>query len=79
MMPGTSIALNRMGYGAMQLAGPQVWGPPRNPSAAITILREAALEKLTQYHTYRRITAELGSPPPRLPMLVVHFFVSANP
>jgi pyridoxine 4-dehydrogenase len=27
-LPGTSITLNRMGYGAMQLAGPQVWGPP---------------------------------------------------
>ena len=24
--PGTSITLNRMGYGAMQLAGPHVWG-----------------------------------------------------
>ena len=30
MLPGSSIALNRMGYGAMQLAGPQVWGPPRD-------------------------------------------------
>ena len=27
-LPGTSLRLNRMGYGAMQLAGPQVWGPP---------------------------------------------------
>jgi pyridoxine 4-dehydrogenase len=38
---GTSIELNRMGYGAMQLAGPQVWGPPRDLNAAITVLREA--------------------------------------
>jgi aryl-alcohol dehydrogenase-like predicted oxidoreductase len=30
-----------MGYGAMQLAGPQVWGPPRDPAAAIAVLREA--------------------------------------
>jgi aryl-alcohol dehydrogenase-like predicted oxidoreductase len=30
-----------MGYGAMQLAGPQVWGPPRDTEAAITVLREA--------------------------------------
>ena len=37
----TSLALNRMGYGAMQLAGPQVWGPPRDMDAAIGILREA--------------------------------------
>jgi hypothetical protein len=27
----TSLTVNRMGYGAMQLAGPQVWGPPRDP------------------------------------------------
>jgi pyridoxine 4-dehydrogenase len=40
-LPGTSIALNRMGYGAMQLAGPQVWGPPRDPEAAIGVLRKA--------------------------------------
>jgi aryl-alcohol dehydrogenase-like predicted oxidoreductase len=40
-LPGTSIALTRMGYGAMQLAGPQVWGPPRDPAAAVAILREA--------------------------------------
>ena len=40
-LPGTSIALNRMGYGAMQLAGPQVWGPPRDIDAAIAVLQEA--------------------------------------
>ena len=40
-LPGTSVTLNRMGYGAMQLAGPQVWGPPRDIDAAITVLREA--------------------------------------
>src|ERR1700678_1325302 len=39
--PGPSMTLNRMGYGAMQLAGPQVWGPPRDMDAAIAILREA--------------------------------------
>src|ERR1700738_1067680 len=38
---GTSITLNRMGYGAMQLAGPQVWGPPRDLDVAIAVLREA--------------------------------------
>src|SRR5664279_1820533 len=38
---GTSRALNRMGYGAMQLAGPQVWGPPRDVEGAIAVLREA--------------------------------------
>ena len=40
-LPGTSMTLNRMGYGAMQLAGPHVWGPPRDVDAAIAVLREA--------------------------------------
>jgi pyridoxine 4-dehydrogenase len=40
-LPGTSMTLNRMGYGAMQLAGPHVWGPPRDMDAAISVLREA--------------------------------------
>jgi len=40
-LPGTSFSVNRVGYGAMQLAGPQVWGPPRDVEAAIAVLREA--------------------------------------
>jgi aryl-alcohol dehydrogenase-like predicted oxidoreductase len=40
-LPGRSITLNRMGYGAMQLAGPGVWGPPREVNAALAVLREA--------------------------------------
>jgi len=40
-LPGTSMTVNRMGYGAMQLAGPQVWGPPRDVDAAVAVLREA--------------------------------------
>src|SRR6266853_2584382 len=40
-LTGTSMTLNRMGYGAMQLAGPQVWGPPRDVDGAIAVLREA--------------------------------------
>ncbi len=39
--PGTSLTVHRLGYGAMQLAGPGVWGPPRDPDAAIALLREA--------------------------------------
>ena len=39
--PGTSMTLNRMGYGTMQLAGLQVWGPPRDVDGAIAVLREA--------------------------------------
>jgi pyridoxine 4-dehydrogenase len=37
----TSLMVHRMGYGAMQLAGPGVWGPPRNPDEAVAVLREA--------------------------------------
>jgi aryl-alcohol dehydrogenase-like predicted oxidoreductase len=33
--------INRMGYGAMQLAGPGVFGPPSDPSAALAVLRRA--------------------------------------
>lgn len=33
--------VNRMGYGAMQLAGPSVFGPPRDRAAAIAVLRAA--------------------------------------
>ena len=40
-LPGTSLTLHRMGYGAMQLAGPHVWGPPRDVPAALAVLREA--------------------------------------
>ncbi len=40
-LPGTSLHLNRMGYGAMKLAGPGVWGPPQDPEAAVALLREA--------------------------------------
>ena len=34
-------AVRRMGYGAMQLAGPHVFGPPRDRAAALAVLREA--------------------------------------
>lgn len=39
--PGTPFTVNRMGYGAMQLAGAEVWGPPRNVDSAVAVLREA--------------------------------------
>jgi aryl-alcohol dehydrogenase-like predicted oxidoreductase len=43
-LPNTAIAVNRMGYGAMQLAGREgdklVWGPPRDIPGAIAVLRE---------------------------------------
>jgi pyridoxine 4-dehydrogenase len=40
-LSGTSTHLYRMGYGAMQLSGPGIWGPPRDVDAAIAVLREA--------------------------------------
>ncbi len=39
--PGTSLTVQRLGYGAMQLAGPGVSGPPKDPDAAVAVLREA--------------------------------------
>ena len=39
--PGTSLTVRRMGYGAMQLAGPHVFGPPKDPDEAVAVLREA--------------------------------------
>jgi pyridoxine 4-dehydrogenase len=40
-LPGSSTTVNLMGYGAMQLAGPGVFGPPRDVDGAIAVLREA--------------------------------------
>ncbi len=39
--PDTSLTVQRIGYGAMQLAGPGVWGPPKDPEGAVAVLREA--------------------------------------
>ena len=39
--PGTSFTVNRMGYGAMQLSGPHIFGPPRDPDAAAAVLKQA--------------------------------------
>jgi pyridoxine 4-dehydrogenase len=39
--PGTPFTVNRMGYGAMQLAGPGVWGPPHDRNEAVAVLHEA--------------------------------------
>jgi len=39
--PGTSTTVRRMGYGAMQLAGPGVFGPPKDRNAALAVLRQA--------------------------------------
>jgi aryl-alcohol dehydrogenase-like predicted oxidoreductase len=38
---GTALTVQRIGYGAMQLAGPGVWGPPEDRDAAVALLRTA--------------------------------------
>ena len=40
-LAGSDKHLNRIGYGAMQLAGPHVFGPPKDRAAAIAVLRTA--------------------------------------
>ena len=39
--PGTQVTVHRIGYGAMQLAGKGVFGPPKDHGAAVAVLREA--------------------------------------
>ena len=49
--PGTSLTVNRLGYGAMQLAGPGVYGPPRDAEAALAVLREAVASGINHIDT----------------------------
>lgn len=49
-LPG-DLVLSRVGYGAMQLAGPGVWGPPRDRDEAIAVLREAVSLGITHIDT----------------------------
>ena len=44
-------AVNRLGYGAMQLAGPGVFGPPRDRDAAFAVLREAVASGVNHIDT----------------------------
>src|SRR5208282_3174997 len=54
-LAGTFLTVNRMGYGAMQLAGRDgnklVWGPPRDRDAAIAVLREAVASGVNHIDT----------------------------
>src|SRR5215813_11321104 len=50
-LPGTSLTVHRMGYGAMQLAGPGVFGPPRDRDVALTVLREAVASGVNHIDT----------------------------
>ena len=38
---GNEISVHRLGYGAMRLTGPGIWGPPKDREAALAILRRA--------------------------------------
>jgi aryl-alcohol dehydrogenase-like predicted oxidoreductase len=57
MLAGGTFALSgdltvtRMGYGAMQLAGPHVFGPPADRAAAVAVLREAVDLGITHIDT----------------------------
>ena len=44
-------SVNRMGYGAMQLAGPGVFGPPKDHAAALAVLREAVASGVNHIDT----------------------------
>jgi aryl-alcohol dehydrogenase-like predicted oxidoreductase len=54
-LPGTTATVNRIGYGAMQLAGRDgnklVWGPPRDVDAAIAVLQEAVASGVNHIDT----------------------------
>src|SRR5258705_1668571 len=44
-------SVKRLGYGAMQLAGPGVFGPPKDHDAALAVLREAVASGVNQIDT----------------------------
>src|ERR1700722_3256895 len=56
-LPGTSMTVNRMGYGAMQLAGRDgnklVWGPPRDVDGAIAVFARCRRQG-RESHRYSR-------------------------
>lgn len=70
--------VRRMGYGAMQLAGPHVFGPPRDHDAALAVLREAVaagvdhIDTCDYYGPYvvnRLIREALAPYPPELTLV----------
>ena len=48
---GEDRSVKRLGYGAMQLAGPGVFGPPKDPEAALAVLREAVASGVNHIDT----------------------------
>ena len=75
---GTSLSVSRMGYGAMQLTGPKVWGPPRDKHAALAVLREAVAQGVDHIdtadfygpHVSNRLIREALAPYPKKLVLV---------
>ncbi|MGW2448871.1 oxidoreductase [Streptomyces sp. NPDC001675] len=49
--PADGLTLTRMGYGAMQLAGPHVFGPPEDRARAVAVLRAAVDAGITHIDT----------------------------
>ncbi|MBQ0852249.1 oxidoreductase [Streptomyces sp. BH-SS-21] len=51
LTPADGLTLTRMGYGAMQLAGPNAFGPPKDRDEAVAVLREAVERGITHIDT----------------------------
>ena len=49
--PSASSSVHRMGYGSMQLSGPEIYGPPKDVDAAIAVLREAVASGVNHIDT----------------------------
>ena len=70
---GGDLAVNRMGFGAMRITGPGIWGEPKDPSAARHLLRRAVelgvnfIDTADAYgpEVSERLIAESLSPYPR--------------
>src|ERR1700704_1006105 len=70
---GGELTVNRLGFGAMRITGEGIWGPPRNPAAAIAVLRRAVelgvnfIDTADSYGPYvsEELIAEALSPYPK--------------
>ena len=49
--PGTSFTIHRLGYGAMRLSGPGIYGPPRDTSEALAVLRDVVANGIDHIDT----------------------------
>ena len=45
------LEVNRLGYGAMRVCGPSVWGPPKDRAHALRVLRRACARSFGGPHT----------------------------